>query len=458
MAVTRVLVVGDEKRTRWSLRGHLAAGGHEVAEARTAAEAIDLVSGGADLVLLDQALPDADVAGALQRLHAVDPDVPAIVLTSPNDDRSAGDARGAGAFDHLATSADQAEVSLCVNRALEVGRLRRAHRVLRDAAARPYTPAAMIGESDIMARLRQLVRKIASSPDATVLVAGEPGTGKTLAAGVIHYLSARAPRPFLAVSCASAHERLERELFGRGPGEVGEGSRRERGLLEEADGGTLLLADIGELSPSLQARLLSVLEDKAFHRAGSVGAVSADVRILAATSRGLEAEVRDGRFRDDLFYRLNVLRVELPPLRARGDDVVLLARHFADTLGAEFNRPARAISPATEPLLRAQRWPGNVRELRNLVERATLLSRHEVLEPHDFEVLHADRPSSAGTLRGFELPPEGVNLNEVEKSLVRQALARSGGVQTRAAALLGLHRDQIRYRIEKFGLKRTDGD
>jgi transcriptional regulator with PAS, ATPase and Fis domain len=214
----------------------------------------------------------------------------------------------------------------------------------------------------------------------------------------------------------------------------------------------VFLDEIGEMSPTLQAKLLRVLEEKAFRRVGGSSDVHVDVRVIAATNQDLEEAVKKGAFREDLYYRLNVLRVEMPALRMRGDDVSLLAQHFVETYSREFNRPVRSLSRSTESAFRAYHWPGNVRELRNLIERAVLLSDREVLDPSDFDTLRGDRPRTKSANGGFDLPAEGVNLEDVERSFVVQALERTNGNQTKAAALLGLHRDQIRYRVEKFGL------
>jgi two-component system, NtrC family, response regulator AtoC len=218
----------------------------------------------------------------------------------------------------------------------------------------------------------------------------------------------------------------------------------------------VFLDEIGEMVAALQSKLLRFLEEKQFRRVGGTADIQVDVRVIAATNRDLEAQVKAGKFREDLYYRLNVLRIEVPPLRDRGDDLPLLAQHFIDTFGREFKRPVKALSHAAEQALRAYSWPGNVRELRNLIERAVLLAEGEMLEPHDFDSLHTSRTASSADGSGFSLPAAGINLEDVEKNLVIQALERVHGNQTRAAALLGLHRDQIRYRIEKFGLKRVE--
>jgi DNA-binding NtrC family response regulator len=458
MAVRTVLIVDDEDLIRWSLAERLRADGHEIVEAATAADALARAAETrVDLVLLDYKLPDEDGLAVLRRLREVDPDVLVIMLTAHRDISIVVEAMKGGAFDYATKPFDVDDVALRVSRALETTRLHRELRQLRDSIARPYTIASIIGESEAMQAAKALVRKIASSPGSTVLITGESGTGKDLIAKVIHYSSSRAARPFLNITCSALPETLlESEMFGHERGAFTDARTQKRGLLEQAEDGTVFLDEIGEMAPALQAKLLRFLEEKTFRRVGGTGDIHVDVRVIAATNRELEELVRAGKFRDDLYYRLNVLRVEVPPLRARRDDIPLLAQYFVEAYAKEFKRPVRGLSHAAEAALRAYAWPGNVRELRNLVERAVLLAAGDRLQASDFESLQATRSVAPVAQSRFELPPEGVNLEEVERRLVVQALDRAGGNQTRAAALLGLHRDQIRYRIEKFGLKKTE--
>jgi two-component system, NtrC family, response regulator AtoC len=432
MSARRVLIVDDEPLIRWSLAERLRGDGYDIVEAGTATQAIELADQGFDLVLLDYRLPDGDGLGVLRHLRDIDPDTLVIMLTAHTIIETVVEAMRTGAFDYATKPFDLDDMAMRVSRAMETTRLRRELRTLRDALSRPFGIESIIGESDVMQRVKVLVRRVASSPGSTVLITGESGTGKDLVAKVVHYCSGRAGRPFLNITCSALPEALlESELFGH-----------ERGAFTDA-----------EMSPTLQAKLLRFLEEKAFRRVGGSGDVRVDVRVIAATNRELEAAVKQGTFREDLYYRLNVLRVEVPPVRERGGDVSLLAQHFVESYGREFNRPVRGLSRRTEEALGAYHWPGNVRELRNLIERAVLLSDHDYLEPSDFESLRAARGKTAAGHGDFTLPPNGVNLEEVERSFVVQALERTGGNQTRAATLLGLHRDQIRYRVEKFGLK-----
>jgi transcriptional regulator with PAS, ATPase and Fis domain len=300
--------------------------------------------------------------------------------------------------------------------------------------------------------VRALVKKIATSPASTVLITGESGTGKDLAAKVIHYASDRANKPFVNITCSALPEALlESELFGHERGAFTGADRQKRGLFEIADGGTVFLDEIGEMVPALQAKLLRFLEEKTFKRVGGGVDIRVDVRVIAATNRRLEEEVRQGRFREDLYYRLNVLPVALPALRERQPDIPLLLNYYVDLFNTEFKKRVQGIAPEAMARLRAYGWPGNIRELRNAVERAMLLGEEKLLGIDDFPMTSLGRTR----LEGVELPAGGIDLEQLERSLVVQALERSGWNQTRAAAMLGLNRDQIRYRIEKFKLERV---
>jgi len=449
-----VLIVDDENLVRWSLAERLRSDDCEILEAGTAAEAIERAGSGVDLVLLDYKLPDDNGVSVLKRLRTLDPDTVVIMLTAHKSVDTVVEAMKAGAFDYATKPFDLDDVAIRVERALEATRLRRELRTLRDSLAKPHTIGSIIGESDVMASVKALVRKVAQSPGSTVLITGESGTGKDLVAKVIHYASMRAARPFLNITCSALPETLlESELFGHERGAFTDARQQKRGLLEQADEGTVFLDEIGEMVPALQAKLLRVLEEKSFRRVGGSGDIEVDVRVIAATNRNLEDLVREAKFRDDLYYRLNVLRIELPPLRTRTEDIPLLAQHFVEDFSREFKRSVRGLSAETLDVLSSYAWPGNVRELRNMIERAVLLSDADQLQPSDFDSLAPARAASTGSHGPFELPIGGVVLDDVERSLVVQALERAGGNRTRAAALLGLHRDQIRYRIEKFGLK-----
>ena len=450
-----VLVVDDEPLIRWTLTERLSADGYRVVEAATAAAALERHAEGVDLVLLDVKLPDGDGLDVLKRIKDADPDTLVIMLTATSSVDIAVAAMKAGAFHYANKPFNLDEIARLVDNALETTRLRREVRALRASQAQPYGVDRIIGQSQVVAEVKALLQKVATSPASTVLLTGESGTGKDLAAKVLHYASARASRPFMNITCSAIPEQiLESELFGHERGAFTDARQQKRGLLESADGGTVFLDEIGEMAPGLQAKLLRFLEEKTFKRVGGVADIKVDVRVVAATNRLLEDEVRKGRFREDLYYRLNVLPIVLPPLRARADDIPALVNYFVDGYNAEFRKRVRGVAAGAMRLLQAYGWPGNIRELRNAVERAMLLAEGPELTADLFPVAsHAAVPLT----EGVTLPPAGVNLEQLERSLVVQALDRSGWNQTKAATLLGLNRDQIRYRIEKFQLERPAG-
>jgi transcriptional regulator with GAF, ATPase, and Fis domain len=318
------------------------------------------------------------------------------------------------------------------------------------AGSRAWGYDDVVGESKPMKALRRLLRKVAETPSSTVLITGENGTGKDLAARVIHGQSARSAGPFMNITCSALPEALlESELFGHERGAFTDARQQKKGLLELADGGTVFLDEVGEMSLVLQAKLLRVLEEKAFRRVGGARDLKVDVRIMAATNRDLRAAVREGRFREDLYYRLRVLPVEVPPLRERDGDLPLLAQLFVRQFCGEFKKEPLALSPGAVARLAAHPWPGNVRELRNAVERAVLLAEGPALEARDFDMLGPGE-AAAGPLR---LPPAGLDFERLERDLVVEAFERSGRNKSRAARLLGMDRDWFRYRLEKHGIR-----
>jgi DNA-binding NtrC family response regulator len=447
-----ILVVDDEPLIRWSLVERLRTDGYDVEEAPTGKAALQRVAAGVDLVLLDYKLPDIDGVTVLRTIKEHDPDVIVILLTAYATVDTAVEAMKIGAYHFANKPFNLDDISAMVERALETTRLRREVRMLRASQAQPFALERIVGESPAMGELRDLLRKVAASPASTVLLTGESGTGKDLAAKILHFNSDRANRPFVNITCSAIPETLlESELFGHERGAFTDARQQKRGLFEQADGGTVFLDEIGEMVPALQSKLLRFLEEKAFKRVGGSQDLHVDVRVIAATNRDLPEQVRAGHFREDLFYRLNVLPIALAPLRAHLDDVPALVGFYVDQFNREFRKQVRGASTEALRELRAYGWPGNIREVRNAVERAMLLVEGAWLEPKDFPVLAA----KAQAAHGIALPAEGVDLEELERSLVVQALERSGYNQTRSAALLGLNRDQIRYRIEKFGLAKA---
>ncbi len=449
MTTPTVLVIDDEQLLRWSLRERLQQRGYQVLEAENGKQALARLEEGVDLALLDYRLPDMDGLVVLRRIKEHDPDILVILMTAYSSIESAVEAIKQGAYHYANKPFNMDEMMLLVDKALETTRLRREVKALRARESAPYAVDRIIGESPVMREVKGLLRKIAASPATTVLLTGESGTGKDLAAKVIHYNSDRASGAFMNITCSALPETLlESELFGHEKGAFTDARQQKKGLLELADGGTVYLDEIGEMPPALQVKLLRFLEDKTFKRVGGTSDIRVDVRVVAATNRNLEQAVARGEFREDLYYRLRVLPVTLPPLRERTGDIPLLVKHYVDLFNREFRRNVRGVSEEALQVLESHSWPGNVRELRNAVERAMLLTESEILVPEDFQMLLPREPS----LEGFRLPPSGIDFEQLERQLVVQALERTGGNQTRAAQLLGMHRDQIRYRIEKFGL------
>jgi DNA-binding NtrC family response regulator len=452
MAAARILVVDDEPLIRWSLTSRLTEDGYQVVEAGTAAEAVARSHEGVDLVLLDYRLPDADGLAVLQQIKAHDPDTLVILLTAYSSVHTAVEAMRRGAYHYAHKPFNIDEVVLLVEQALETTALRREVRTLRASQAQPYGLARLVGEDPAMRAIRALLQKLAAGPGSTILLTGESGTGKDLAAKIIHYASPRAAKPFMNITCSALPETLlESELFGHERGAFTGADRQKRGLLEMADGGTVFLDEIGEMVPLLQAKLLRVLEDRAFKRVGGTADLHVDVRVIAATNRDLDAEVRQGRFRADLYYRLHVVPIALPPLRQRPQDIPRLVHFYVDLYNTEFRKRITRVTPAALARLQAYGWPGNVRELRNAVERALLLAEGDELTLEHFPL---GGGPAAGPRDAVTLPAGGIDLEQWERALVQQALETSGWNQTRAATLLGLNRDQIRYRIEKFKLQR----
>jgi DNA-binding NtrC family response regulator len=450
-----VLVVDKEELIRWSLRRHFESLGYSVVEAESGSVARDTFDKGVDVVLLDVRLPDAQGTALLQALRNADSAVPVILMTAHSTVEGAVVAMQEGAFNYLRKPFNLDDVAREVARALGHTKLARSSRTLRQRSIGDLL-GSIVGDSPAMRQVKGLIAKVAESPASTVLLSGESGTGKDVVAHAIHDSSQRAAGPFVNITCSALTETLlASELFGHERGAFTDARAQKRGLLEQADGGTVFLDEISETSPAFQAKLLRFLEDKAFRRVGGAKDIRPNVRVVAATNRDLEEAVAQGKFRADLFYRLAVFRIELPPLRERGDDITALAAALVDKLNTSLHKRIRGISPAALDLLCSHTWPGNVRELRNALERAMLVADgHDTLEGSHFAGISGRQAAR----QGFKLPASGVNFAELERNLVLQALEVSRGNQTRAARLLGMNRDQIRYRINKFRLGRPAED
>lgn len=454
MNPTRVLLVEDEQLIRWSLKKSFASEGYTSDEAETAAEGLELFrSSSYDLVMLDYKLPDMTGLEVLRKIREQDGDVVVIMMTAFGKVETAVEAMKLGAFDFVTKPFQIDELMMQVERGLETTRLKRQVRDYREKMKREYGFDRLIGDSPPMRKLYELITNIAASGAATVFLLGETGTGKDMVARTIHYNSERGEQPFVNITCTALSETLlESELFGHEKGAFTDAKAQKQGLFEVANGGTVFLDEVGDMPSSLQAKLLRFLEEKLFRRIGGVNEMSVDVRIIAATNRDICKALAEGEFREDLYHRLNVITLELLPLRQREGDIELLTQYFVSEYSREYRKPITTIAPEALERLRSYSWPGNVRELRNAIERAVILSKSSTLTAGDFVLGRLDWATLVAPIRGLTLPDGGVDLEQVEAELVRQAIQRTDGNQTEAAKLLHLSRDQLRYRLEKLGL------
>ncbi len=444
----RILVVDDEPVQRDLIGGFLARQGYEVGQAGDAGEALAAFDREPfDLVLTDQRMPGASGLDLLAALRGRNPELPVIVMTAYGTIETAVAAVKAGAADYLTKPLNLDEVLHRVRQTLERRRLAAENRTLRDALRERYRIEGIIGESGRMQEVVGLVTQAAPS-EATVLVRGESGTGKELIARALHAASRRAAGPLVAVNCAALPETLmESELFGHEKGAFTGAATARKGRFELADGGTLFLDEIGDLPLHLQVKLLRVLQERVVERLGSSRPTPVNVRLVAATHRDLEAMVREGRFRDDLYYRINVVTVLLPPLRERREDIPPLIDHFVRKFAAANGKPIEGLTREARDLLLRYDYPGNIRELENLVERAVVLTRDPVIDASDLPLTLKEPPIDPAGDGGLTAVVEGL-----ERRMIRDALARAGGVQTRAAELLGISERVLRYKLGKYGL------
>ncbi|MCA9568164.1 MAG: sigma-54-dependent Fis family transcriptional regulator [Myxococcales bacterium] len=453
---TNIVVCDDEELIRWSLASHLESEGYNVTTASNGKEALQKVTEqGARLLLTDLKMPVMDGLTALRELRASGSSIPVVVLTAHGGVDAAIEATRLGADGYLQKPFDLREVSLAIEQALNKDRLRREVHYHRERDRSGY--GEFVGRAPVLQPLFSTLERLENVDAPTVLITGESGTGKDVLARAIHARGPRRDRPFVAVDCASLPEHLiESELFGHERGAFTDAKATKQGLFEVAEKGVVFLDEIGELPLNTQSKLLRALEDRTFKRVGGVRRTTMDVAILAATNRDLKAEVDAGKFREDLYFRLNVIRVQLPALRDRREDVPYLVSHFLETFSKRFGRDMEGVDGAAMAKLQSYRWPGNVRELRNVVERLVLLAPEGRIHLEDLPPeIQFGGGGPAGGVRsgGFVLPEDGVNLEEVERSLIVQALQRTDNNQSASARLLGISRYALRYRMEKFGLK-----
>ena len=457
MARDRILVVDDDPLQRWAMGKRLTAWNYDVIEAADGQSGLEaFTSHLPELVLLDLQLPDQTGVDVLRQIRAIAPHAVVIMVTAHGGVQEAVAAFKLGVFDYLAKPLDFDALGVTLRYGLEAHHLRAEVERLR-AGDHEQAETTIVGDSPAIADSVRMLRKLAASGASTVLLTGESGTGKDLFAKALHFQSSRSAGPFFAVNCAAIPDTLmESELFGHEKGAFTDARFLKKGVFELADGGTLYLDEIGELKPSLQPKILRVLETLTFRRVGGSRDITVDLRVVAATNRDLDAAVQLGEFRRDLLYRLRVIEMPMPPLRERRADIPALVQHFLRQFAIKFHKPIMNVSRAAMDALTRYGWPGNVRELKNALERAVILEEGEELtiDYLPFQLTQAPAAPPAGEVSGgFTLPQGGVSLERVEESLVRQAMGIAGGNQTRAAQLLDISRDALRYKLKKFGVE-----
>jgi two-component system NtrC family response regulator len=450
-----ILVVDDEPPQLELIGGFLKKQGFEVALAESGERALERFRRDPfELVLTDQRMPNMSGLELLKAVRAVNPETPVIVMTAYGSIETAVDVIKAGATDYLTKPLNLDELIHRIDKVRDHHRLLTENRDLREELRERHRIEGIIGESGRMLEVFSLVRRVASS-EATVLIRGESGTGKELIAKAIHYASPRASGPLVKVNCAALPETLlESELFGHEKGAFTGALANRKGRFEVASGGTIFLDEIGDLPAHLQAKLLRVLQEREFERVGSSRPIHVDVRILAATHRDLEGLLKSGQFRDDLYYRLNVVTIVLPPLRERRQDLPLLMDHLLRVFAEKNGKKIRGFTPeAREALLRYD-YPGNIRELENIIERASVITRNDVIGRADLPI-SIQEPEAEDNSNNTNL---SVVVERLERRLIKEALARSGGVQTRAAEHLGITERNLRYKLKKYGFQGDDTD
>jgi two-component system NtrC family response regulator len=452
-----ILVVDDEVNYLTVMEALLGETGYEVLVAPSAAEAIKIAGASdLDLVLTDMKMPRMSGIELLVELHRLYPDLPVIIMTAFGSVEKAVTAMKKGAFDYILKPFKNDEILVTIAKALEHRHLLLTNRLLHQELEKKYGFPNIVGESKVMQEILALVKRVATSK-ATVLVTGESGTGKELIARAIHQCSNRAQKPFISVNCAALTETLlESELFGHERGAFTHAIAMRKGRFELADGGTLFLDEVAEMSQALQVKLLRVLQEMEFERVGGNRTIKVDVRVVAASNRDLKEEVEAGRFREDLFYRLNVVHLHIPPLRQRHEDTPLLAAHFLKKYAQENVRGKIRLTPEALKVLVQYAWPGNVRELENVMERAVILCHNHLITPEDLP--GGLTPEAAGDAKldidrfvPMHTPlPEA--LEAIEELMIRRALEKSGQVQVRAAELLGITKSLLQYKLKKYHL------
>ena len=447
----RILIVDDEKVQREILEGFLVKQGYQAKAEEDGLKALEKFrSGDFDLVLTDYRMPGMDGIQLLREVRRLNPEAVVVIMTAYGTVGTAVAAMKEGAYDYLTKPIDLDELLLLIQRVEREVSLGQENRELKEQLREKFKVDFIVSASRRMEEALNLIGRVSQSP-ATVIILGESGTGKELIARAIHYSSARADKPFVKVNCAALPESLlESELFGHEKGAFTGAVARRIGRFEQADQGSIFLDEIGDLFPALQMKLLRVLQEKEFERLGSNQTIKSDVRVIAATNRNLEEAIKKGTFREDLYYRLNVVTISLPPLRERKEDIPLLVEHFLKKYNRENNKKVNSLSKEARDLLLRYEYPGNVRELENIIERAVVLCRGDTLTTQDLPLNLRDSKTETALERAREGRSLPDTLEEIERQLIAKALERSGGVQTKAAEELGISERVLRYKMKKY--------
>ncbi|SET05316.1 two component, sigma54 specific, transcriptional regulator, Fis family [Natronincola peptidivorans] len=447
----KILVVDDEKNMRWAIKRALAKENYKIYEGTNGLEAIEIFQQEEpDMILMDLKMPGMDGLEALAKIKELKEETPIIMITAHGTTESAVEAMKLGALDYISKPFDIEELKIVIDKALQVGELRKEVNYLREELEK-NTGKTIIGNSPGIQRILGIVEKVAKTP-ATVLILGESGTGKEVIANTIHYSSDRNKKPYIKVNCGAIPENLmESELFGHEKGAFTGAIQRKIGKFQKAHSGTIFLDEIGELDLSMQVKLLRVLQEMEFERVGGNEKIKVDVRVIAATNRDLFKMVKEGSFREDLYYRLNVIPILIPPLRERKEDIPLLLNYFLAEFGKKIGRKNMTLDEAAREKMINYHWRGNIRELENVIERMILLADDHIIRKKSlpFEIVNEEERKDP-----FTLPEEGIDIEVLEKRLILQALERTDYNQTRAAQLLGMTRHTLLYRMDKYDIKK----
>ncbi len=449
-----ILIVDDEKLIRWTLLQELSKNGFRILEAINIKTAFGIINENEpDLIILDQMLPDGTGIDLLEKMKGGESMLPVIMLTAVDRSNIAVQAMKLGAFDYVTKPVNIEELKIVIEKALETTKLKRQVASFLKQQETKCGLYGLLGSSPPMKKVCEQIRKVAQSSGTTVLITGETGTGKELAAKAIHFLSERRDKPLIPVNFSALTETIvESELFGHEKGAFTDARSQRKGIFEIADGGTIFLDEIGDTSPKIQVRLLRVLEQKTFQRVGGTAEITVDIRIFAATNQPIEKLVKEAKFRSDLYYRLNVANIHMPPLREREDDIILLAEFFLHEFNATFHKNFKGLSEDTKKLFLSYHWPGNVRELRNVVERAVLMDEGDYIFSHQVELGHLHHLNHESHSPRLTHNNDNISLGDVEKDTIIRALEKTNYNQSQAAKLLKISRDTLRYRMKKHNL------